>query len=867
MANSSYSDFSYYPTDALLPQAIPFKALDAGDIVVHAETDTTQQLLALDTHYAIDGDLRAGTATITALVEYDAGVRFHVRRATEQTQPEVFPPHTPFPAASAELGLDRLSMQIQEVDDALASLESRAVRVAEPEVLAALPRPDSRKGKLLTFNTLTGALELLPPAEVLADFVVLDQVAVEDGALFSSRAVMSAVAAPVNGQVGYLHEAGREGWFRFSTADLSAQVAADLEEAIYVAPDADSDGSSGAWVRIYRGFAAPEMMGTVTAGGLEGMAALVKGIECEPGAAYEILDVCYLTGDNLVLRGNGATIRNVTAGPLVIDDPTQRTLALGTSHPASNALLTYHPITSAAGAEVILTSGESNFTAGDMLVFRGASKYTTGGSLDHPRWMWRTRLLSRTGTTLVVEDALPPELIADTPEVATCAEGLALATDGGRDYYLLYRPKIHDLRVESETGNLTLYRGGVVHGLLDGISSDGHSGLGINALQFCEVRNLDFRARRRGIELSDACWGTHVHHVRGTMYDDGTAPDFIVAIGENGHYNTLSDAVIDASAVDPTGNGVMLAPGSHNRIHHCVFDLSGQTGATAVTFVTGDYGNGGAVEDCEFIDNTVHCGSPNYMLQFAPATTGYIRRCVARGNVFTGTAAVGAVLIDGDDNVVVGNRFDDGACIIDTGCAGATITGNHFPDGLLNPTIAMFENNEIRDNTSDRSERVKALAVINETGDNITSTTANELLEQVTFAPGDLAGLDKVLFEIPGQIWGGTATRHIRVTANIDGATDVELIDWTESTHATPFTMRGELHFNSATNMDYRVEVIVDAKVSIVSEGTITGNVTTNGLDLVFEAWNSTTGGYIIIRAIRIAARIPGFVNAKVAGW
>src|SRR5690349_5941189 len=46
-----------------------------------------------------------------------------------------------------------------------------------------------------------------------------------------------------------LNEARREGIFAFDASNLSAAVAADPQQGIYVAPSSDSTGASGAWAR------------------------------------------------------------------------------------------------------------------------------------------------------------------------------------------------------------------------------------------------------------------------------------------------------------------------------------------------------------------------------------------------------------------------------------------------------------------------------------------------------------------------------------------------------------------------------------------------------------------------------------------
>jgi len=54
---------------------------------------------------------------------------------------------------------------------------------------------------------------------------------------------------------------GGGGLFRWSSSNNSANVTADTLEGIYIAPDSDTDGSSGAWVRADVNFILPEWFG------------------------------------------------------------------------------------------------------------------------------------------------------------------------------------------------------------------------------------------------------------------------------------------------------------------------------------------------------------------------------------------------------------------------------------------------------------------------------------------------------------------------------------------------------------------------------------------------------------------------------
>jgi hypothetical protein len=74
-----------------------------------------------------------------------------------------------------------------------------------------------------------------------------------EGTYIVSRTAMAALATMTEkSQPLFLTEVGREGTFIFVDDDLTAKVTSDPEQGIYVAPDSDTSGASGAWVRQYR---------------------------------------------------------------------------------------------------------------------------------------------------------------------------------------------------------------------------------------------------------------------------------------------------------------------------------------------------------------------------------------------------------------------------------------------------------------------------------------------------------------------------------------------------------------------------------------------------------------------------------------
>ena len=142
-----------------------------------------------------------------------------------------------------------------------------------------------------------------------------------------TRAALAAYSAT---STAVLRERGREGLFVWTAADLSALVAADPAQGIYVASATDPTGASGAWVRKFTGPVNPEWFGVVqgSSNGVNGaanssafavmQAALrargtagfqARGIEAirfPSASTYEFASTIELTDGSWLLEGVGA---------------------------------------------------------------------------------------------------------------------------------------------------------------------------------------------------------------------------------------------------------------------------------------------------------------------------------------------------------------------------------------------------------------------------------------------------------------------------------------------------------------------------------------------------------------------------------
>jgi hypothetical protein len=93
----------------------------------------------------------------------------------------------------------------------------------------------------------------------------------------ASIAALASLAVPAD-SAAYLIEGNRSGLFEFVADDLSAIVAVDTENGIYVAPDSDPTGATGAWVRYFTGLADQRWWGAIGDGVTDNYTALQTSI-------------------------------------------------------------------------------------------------------------------------------------------------------------------------------------------------------------------------------------------------------------------------------------------------------------------------------------------------------------------------------------------------------------------------------------------------------------------------------------------------------------------------------------------------------------------------------------------------------------
>jgi hypothetical protein len=133
--------------------AYTFKIFDDDDIIVILRTDATggETVQTKGTHYSVSGVGNAGGGNITFVTAPASGITVVLIRATVQTQTTDYTPNDPFPAASHEDALDRLTLMVQDQQEEL----DRAIKVSRTNTITSSEftiGPSDRANKVFAFD-------------------------------------------------------------------------------------------------------------------------------------------------------------------------------------------------------------------------------------------------------------------------------------------------------------------------------------------------------------------------------------------------------------------------------------------------------------------------------------------------------------------------------------------------------------------------------------------------------------------------------------------------------------------------------------------------------------------------------------------
>lgn len=646
-------------------------------------------------------------------------------------------------------------------------------------------------------------------------------------------------------------------------------------------------GARGVAVRAQRAFARTDegnaslaWRSEATAAALEALALEYPLLTGEAGAIHTVDTAPYIMRDRLVIRGNGAELRNVNPTPLDVDHNLSAGLNLGNSSVWETPLLTYYPVASASGSSLALSAGAGdNFAPGDLVVLHGATTYPgPENHYDIYRNYLRARVVKVTADEVVLDRSIPRELADDVPVIANTAEDMISYLPGAPQYYLLYAPHISDLTVSSDVGT-ALQNGGVIDGVFRDLTLHGRNGLALNAMQDCLFEGIRFVAWRKICELAEGSYGTVVRNMRGVLTDAGTrfagasdiAP-FFIALGESSAECVLDDLAVDSGPNDATGAGVIFGSGRNNEMRNSRLRFPALTASAISIQTVATAGNPNA--DCGFRNLSVTAPVCSQFFVCSDGGAGIVRPYL-EGSRFLGAPTVRAATLRGIDGRFYGNFFENGDVQLDNSTArcriedntingsmnllggtGNVVRGNYIRDGFSGLSNNFLRTNTVADNESDASRRLAAAAHISALNSNVTTTFVNSAYASAVFAAGDLKPGDKIFVRSAANTasTGSTHIKNARVSVTSNGTT-------------TGAGSRAVTSASTPCDVEAVIEVVTDTFLSFVtrigdttagSGSVIVSSLNTYGLTVNLEYWTSNSAEGIVVRTARIVAVKPG---------
>lgn len=260
--NNDNNRIDHVPDGVLTVFAYDFRVDDADHLVVYEDG-----VVVADGHTVTGvGDEDGGDVTFDVAPSADISALTFIREVPA-TQETAYPSFGPFPAASHEAALDKLTFLIQQVREELGRT-GRAAVDADP--LIDWTFPDYDPGSFWAWDAGERRVVNTTISEAFYRFNWTENTL---AALQNREPEAEGEAVYVKGRTS--DGDGYQGTFVWSTADLSAEVTADTLHGIYVAPTSDPTGASGAWVRQLDGYVTPEMFGATGDGIADDTAPLV----------------------------------------------------------------------------------------------------------------------------------------------------------------------------------------------------------------------------------------------------------------------------------------------------------------------------------------------------------------------------------------------------------------------------------------------------------------------------------------------------------------------------------------------------------------------------------------------------------------
>jgi len=192
--STTTSRADYTGNGATTAFAVPFYFLDDSHLTVLRTQISTGVIttLAITTNYTVSGAGNPAGGTVTCVVAPTTDQKISILRNVPFTQLNTYVPNDPFPAASHERALDKLTMEVQQLDEALDRALTLPANTAAGTVSTALPTPAANQ--VIGWNGSATGLQNIN-AQTLASIVTSGNTYSD---LFSGDGVTTAFALSAN---------------------------------------------------------------------------------------------------------------------------------------------------------------------------------------------------------------------------------------------------------------------------------------------------------------------------------------------------------------------------------------------------------------------------------------------------------------------------------------------------------------------------------------------------------------------------------------------------------------------------------------------------------------------------------------------
>lgn len=242
---------AYQGTGAIVPYPVPFRFMEAGDLLAIKTTAAgVDQTLMLTTDYTVAGVDSMGGGSLIPTAPIAIGETLSILLNPTIKQPTIYVPNDPFPAKSHERALDRLTLIAQRIKDEA----GRGVKAPAGEAaLLPVPRLAARAGRVSGFDG-AGQPTVGPLLDNLATVIAAVLGGVTIGKISSVVSIGAMIALNklflVDGDqievLGYYAPGDRGGGlFRWYAGDATATNVGTVFAA--------AAGGTGRWKRVLRG--------------------------------------------------------------------------------------------------------------------------------------------------------------------------------------------------------------------------------------------------------------------------------------------------------------------------------------------------------------------------------------------------------------------------------------------------------------------------------------------------------------------------------------------------------------------------------------------------------------------------------------